>query len=117
MVYLDLKIYVRDNKNDEPILGRGPIELLEYIKETGSIRKAAINMNMSYVKAHGIIKRMENYLKTEVVKKRIGGIYGGGSELTAIGVKLIESYNKLDSIIKKESDIVFKKIFNDEQHL
>ncbi len=104
---IDIKIYI---KNDEgiPILGRGPVLLLEEIENTGSIRKASKNMEMSYSKAHTLIKKIEKNFSFDIVKKSIGGKSGGGTKLTRKGKELIDRYKKIESTLKDKSRKVFK---------
>ena len=70
--------------NDQglPFMGRGPVRLLQGIERLGSIKQAAREMNMSYVKAWKIIKVMEDSLGGKILKTAIGEKDHGGSELT-----------------------------------
>ena len=45
--------------NDQKMLGRGRVELLERVHESGSIRQAALQMKMSYKQAWDLNKRYE----------------------------------------------------------
>jgi molybdate transport repressor ModE-like protein len=106
---IDTKIYINDNSNNA-LLGRGPVELLESIDKMGSVRKAAISMNMSYSKAHKMIKNIEMKFGKEVFRKSIGGSCGGGTVLTDYGKKLVSDYKKLEKNIKKYAVFQFDKI-------
>ncbi|NLB34464.1 MAG: LysR family transcriptional regulator [Elusimicrobia bacterium] len=99
---IELKIYIL-SESGEAVLGLGPVELLEKIDSMGSIRSAALSMNMSYSKAHGRIQRLENSLKQEILKSKIGGKKGGGSELTSYARNLIKEYRSLENRIKNKS--------------
>jgi len=92
---LFLKLYIGKD-GEEPFLGRGPVELLENILKTGSIRAAASGMRMSYSKAHRIIRRLEKGLGLRVLRPETGGAGGGGSVLTEEGRRLIRDYRKLE---------------------
>jgi molybdate transport system regulatory protein len=48
-------------------LGPGKVELLEHIARTGSLRKAAAAMDMSYMRAWTLVKTMNRCFKKPVV--------------------------------------------------
>ena len=91
-------------------MGKGPAELLENIGQLGSIRKAARRMNMSYSKAHGMIKKLEKKLKKKLLEKSIGGETGGGAVLTRAADMLIADYRKLERDIKKYAGRNFNEL-------
>ncbi|WP_083882539.1 winged helix-turn-helix domain-containing protein [Fibrisoma limi] len=82
--------------NDTRLLGPGRIELLEKIKEHGSISKAARAMNMSYRKAWRLIDELNQFCLTPAVLTQKGGEKGGGAEVTATGDALIMYYRGLE---------------------
>ncbi len=86
-------IWIENNKGH--LIGPGRKKLLELIKETGSIRKAAKSMNMSYRHAWEMINNMNKVSSKPIVEKYIGGSNGGGTRLTKDGIKLIETYENL----------------------
>ena len=57
----------------ERFLGKGRVELLELIAETGSINKAATKMGMSYKKAWQMIKMLNANTSNPVVITQAGG--------------------------------------------
>ncbi len=87
--------------NDQglPFMGRGPVQLLQGIKRLGSINQAAKEMNMSYVKAWKIIKRMEISLGGKILKSEIGGRDFGGSELTPLAVAFLDSFTAYETAV------------------
>jgi len=104
---IEIKIYIF-SEYGEAVLGRGPIELLENVDSMGSIRSAALNMNMSYSKAHGRIRRIEKNLKKKILKRKIGGKNGGGSCLTPYARSLVVEYRNLENRIKNIADKEFE---------
>jgi molybdate transport system regulatory protein len=95
-----MKIYLKIivlNDEGRPFMGRGPVELLQGIERLGSINQAAKEMNMSYVKAWKIIKRMEASLGGKILKTTIGGKDYGGSELTALATKFLNIYTTYEA--------------------
>ncbi len=86
-------------------LGKGAIKLLEAIKETSNLGKAANKVGYSYKYAWNILKRIEKQFGQEPVKAFRGGKGGGGGvELTELGEKLLLYYkafqNFLDTTIR-----------------
>ena len=60
---LKVRLYFEDDQNGS-FMGIGLLWLLEGIKEQGSIRKAAQDMDMSYTKAFQILKKLLNYFSS-----------------------------------------------------
>ena len=67
-------------KNGKNFLGHGKVEMLEKIKEHGSINAAAKAMKMSYKAAWDAIDSINNLAKSPVVVK-----IGNGSKLSEEG--------------------------------
>jgi molybdate transport system regulatory protein len=78
---------------DGHFFGPGPVELLDRIEKTGSLRMAAKEMNMSYKKAWDIIHTLNQHTASPVVIPQIGGRKGGGSTITGQAKELI-AYHK-----------------------
>lgn len=94
-------------ENGHKVFGNGPMELLIETDKLGSLRKAAIQMNMSYSKAWNIIKLLEESIGHDVLEKRIGGQQGGGSNLTDEARNIISSY----SSFRKEAEEAVREAF------
>jgi molybdate transport system regulatory protein len=71
-------------------------ELLERIAAHGSIRKAAMSMDMSYRKAWLLIQGMQHTFGAPVVATETGGTSGGGAQLTELGKKLVSTYRAIE---------------------
>jgi molybdate transport repressor ModE-like protein len=93
---LHLKLSVL-NDQGVPFMGRGPVQLLQGIERLGSINQATKEMNMSYLKAWKIIKRMETCLGGKILKTTIGGKDYGGSELTPLATKFLDFYTAYEA--------------------
>ncbi len=98
--------------NDQglPFMGRGPVQLLQGIKRLGSINQAAKEMNMSYVKAWKIIKRMEASLGGKMLKTEIGGKDYGGSELTPLASDFLDLFTAYEAEVTNFSQERFIEI-------
>jgi len=66
------------------------IEVLRRIDETGSISQAARDAGISYKAAWQAIDTLSNLTGMVLVEKNVGGIGGGGAQLTGAGKRLLE---------------------------
>jgi molybdate transport system regulatory protein len=82
---------------DQSLAGRGRIELLERIEETGSIRQAALAMGMSYRAAWGAVELMTERSGVPLVIRSTGGRGGGGAKLSDKGKRLIQAFHQLEA--------------------
>jgi molybdate transport system regulatory protein len=87
-------------------LGPGKVDLLESIKQEGSISQAARERHLSYRRAWNMVDTMNQCFKDPLVTSVTGGKGGGGAKLTIAGEKVIQLYremeNKADTAILKE---------------
>jgi len=100
-------------KNDEGILGDGKWRLLKAIEEFGSISKAAINLGISYRKAWGDLKKVEELLGITVIERHRGGQLGGSSVITDQGMFLIKAYTRFHNEFESFFQRSFKKFQNE----
>lgn len=84
--------------------GPGRVQLLENIERTGSIVKAAQEMEMSYKKAWDMVLALNTLGKSPYVITHKGGQKGGGAELTEAGKQVIAAYKKLGEKLRAIAD-------------
>jgi len=82
---------------EEKCFGPGVAELLERVRETRSLRRAALDMEMSYSKAWNIVKNAESGLGLKLLSSSVGGAGGGGADLTPEAEKLLADYRAFES--------------------
>ncbi len=93
----------------EPILGKGGAEILEAIKQEGSISKAARKVEMSYRYVWNYLDKMQKVLQETVVETYKGGRSGGGgARLTKLGESLLREYRRVEGYVGE--------ILVDEEH-
>ncbi|MGM9999669.1 MAG: winged helix-turn-helix domain-containing protein [Candidatus Bruticola sp.] len=85
-------------------MGPGPYALLRGVEKYGSIRKAAINLNMSYAKAHRILTSLEKELGIRLMNRYIGGYEHGGAELTDGARILLKHYDVILENLNKAAE-------------
>jgi len=78
---------------DRKAFGPGVAELLCRVRETHSLRAAALNMEMAYSKAWKIVKNAEECLDCKLLSTAIGGKNGGGATLTPAAERLLAAYD------------------------
>ena len=76
-------------------IGPGKAELLESIRDTGSISAAARDMGMSYKRAWLLLDSMNQAFTEPVVTAASGGSGGGGATLTPFGAEVLERYRRI----------------------
>jgi len=92
-----IRLRMRVLCGSEIAIGPGKAELLNHLRQTKSIRKAAERMGMSYMRAWTLIKTMERCFKRPLVKAVRGGAKGGGAELTETGQRALALYQQLEA--------------------
>jgi molybdate transport system regulatory protein len=99
-IIVEGKIWFR--KGDDTYLGLGKIELLEKIKECGTMSKAAEAMKISYRQAFKHIKKINSLSDKPLVILKHGGKGGGGSsQITEAGEKAIITFRKFQNDFMK----------------
>ncbi|UCD97228.1 MAG: TOBE domain-containing protein [Candidatus Bathyarchaeota archaeon] len=84
----------------KPVLGKGGAEILEAIKETKSITRAARKIGMSYKYVWNYLSNIEKTLQEPAVYTFKGGkAGGGGAHLTALGEYLLKEYKRIENYV------------------
>jgi molybdate transport system regulatory protein len=91
------------------LFGPGRAELLDLIDRFGSLRKAAIELGISYRAAWGKIRKTEKILGYKIVDK--GGSYKEGYHLTEAGRALKDKFNQWHSDVQNNAFEKARTIF------
>jgi molybdate transport system regulatory protein len=67
-------------------------ELLDHVAKTGSISGGAERMGLSYRRAWGKVKEIEQNLGVRLVRSEVGGPDGGRTKLTPEGEEFLARY-------------------------
>jgi molybdate transport system regulatory protein len=92
----EVRFRMRIRHGDAVALGPGKVELLEAIREYGSISAAARSLDMSYRRAWLLIDELNRSLKSPATHSEQGGQSGGGCSLTPVGETLIRLYRDIE---------------------
>ena len=76
-------------------LGPGKADLLEGIRETGSIAAAGRRMKMSYKRAWTLVEAMNAAFEAPLVETSRGGQARGGAALTPTGERVLHAYTRM----------------------
>lgn len=90
MTTLRLRILFND-----AMIGPGKAELLERIRDTGSIAAAGRQMEMSYKRAWMLVEEMNGAFLDPLVVSTRGGPGGGGAQLTEAGARVLTLYHSI----------------------
>jgi len=85
----------------EIALGPGKADLLQGIRETGSIAAAGRRLNMSYKRAWLLVDTMNRCFATPLVSAGSGGKTGGGASLTALGEDVLARFRSMEAAAAK----------------
>ena len=104
--HMRLRVY-REEKN----FGPGVAELMQLVREKGSLSAAVKEMHMAYSKAWKIIKRAEEDLGFSMMEGQSGGEHGGKTVLTKEGEEFLDKYHAFVRESQEEVNRIFNKHF------
>ncbi|MBR0696930.1 winged helix-turn-helix domain-containing protein [Bradyrhizobium lablabi] len=105
---------LRIDLDAEGRIGPGKIQLLENIRECGSISAAGRAMDMSYKRAWDLVDEINRICRQAAVARQTGGKNGGGAVLTPFGISLVARYRKIErdaaSAVRKDLEALHSDI-------
>jgi molybdate transport system regulatory protein len=78
------------------LLGPGKADLLDAVREAGSLRRAAAGLGMSYMRAWMLVKTMNAAFREPLVVFARGGAGRGGATVTRTGAKVLALYRAME---------------------
>lgn len=78
-------------------IGPGKADILEGVKQTGSIAAAGRRMGMSYKRAWLLVETMNRCFRTPLVETSRGGPAHGGARLTPTGELVLACYRRMEA--------------------
>jgi molybdate transport system regulatory protein len=100
----DTRLRLRILFGPRAMLGPGKAELLEHIRDTGSITAAGARMGMSYKRAWGLVETLNATFREPVVITVRGGAKGGGAQLTGTGQAVLTHYRRIEARLRDGSE-------------
>ena len=99
----------------EKFFGEGPARLLRGVEEYGSLRAAAMSMDMADTKDLKLIRNAENALRFALVRRSTGGKDGGGSSLTPEGKEWLARYEAYRDACKESNNALYLEFFPEQR--
>jgi len=96
--------------DDTIILGPGKADLLEALARSGSIRDAAAELGMSYMRAWSLIRIMNARFREPLVDAVRGGSKRGGATLTPAGKAVLRLYRRMSKHSERASAADFREL-------
>ena len=93
----DVRFRMRVIQDGTIALGPGKVQLLEAVREHGSISAAARSLGMSYRRAWLLMDELNRALESPATVSEHGGQSGGGSTLTQVGEEIIRLYRGIEA--------------------
>lgn len=88
-----LRVVLRKNV----AFGPGKADILEGIRETGSIAAAGRRLRMSYKRAWTLVEDMNRDFSEPLVETSKGGSDHGGATLTPLGNEVLDRYRRMET--------------------
>ena len=79
-------------------IGPGRADLLQGIKDTGSIAAAGRRMGMSYKRAWTLVESINGCFESPLVQASKGGRRGGNTQLTELGEEVLSAYRRMEAL-------------------
>ncbi|MER3420826.1 MAG: ModE family transcriptional regulator [Chloroflexota bacterium] len=106
-----IKLWIE--RNGRLALSDYRVRLLAHVHETGSLAQAAARMRLSYRRAWGKIKEIEQNLGMALVISEAGGVGGGHTRLTPEGERLVALYHEFQARMHRALAREFAAVFGD----
>lgn len=97
-----------ENEAGQPIIGEGRLRILNAIRRTGSISKAARQLHMPFRNVWGKVRDAERQYGFKILESS-----ACGSQLTARGEALLAQFAELHRSCMRSARSKFKKVFKD----
>ncbi|HZL09333.1 MAG TPA: winged helix-turn-helix domain-containing protein [Prolixibacteraceae bacterium] len=101
---IEVECHISVKKDGTCFLSPVKTELLNEIRQSGSLSGAAKKLKISYQHAWTMIEEMNRSAPEPLVIKQRGGANGGGAEISAYGEKILKEYRIIEAQVKKLVD-------------
>lgn len=98
---IEVQCHISIIRDGTCLLSPGKTDLLNEIKQNGSLSSAAKNLKISYQHAWTMIDEINRTAPEPLVIKQRGGANGGGAEISGYGIKILRDYSLIEAQVKK----------------
>jgi molybdate transport system regulatory protein len=109
-IFLNHNVWLETRGEDVVISAEG-LDLLVAVEEVSSIVTAAKNLKISYRKAWGLLREVEDMIGFKLIEKHRGGASGGKTLLTKEGTALVAAYRDLNGEIEVAMKDIARRFF------
>lgn len=107
-----LRLRVWAERDGQPLLGPGRLELLEAIDRWRSISAAARQIGMSYRHAWLLVQSINEAAGKALVESAVGGKQGGGARLTECGKQAIGVFRELQTELQTAAAHILPRVLH-----
>jgi molybdate transport system regulatory protein len=108
-----MDIRLRIDFGETASVGPGKVALLEHIQRVGSLSQAARDLGLSYRRAWLLLDDLNHSFSEPVASASVGGVGGGGVQLTAFAKELIAAYREVERAALTETRTRFATLIKD----
>lgn len=108
-----MDIRLRIDVSSTASVGPGKVALLEHIDRVGSLSQAARELGLSYRRAWLLLDDLNHSFAEPVASASVGGVGGGGVQLTTFAKELIRAYREVEQIALHETRKRFAPLIKD----
>jgi molybdate transport system regulatory protein len=108
--YQALKIYLRILCAGDIALGPGKADLMESIRQQGSLSKAGRALGISYRRVWNMVEAINGGFKTPLILTSHGGRNGGGAALSETGEEVLSLYRSMQEDVAMSAHKHFEHI-------
>lgn len=105
-----LKIYLRLLYAGEIALGPGKADLMESIRQQGSLSKAGRALGISYRRVWNMVEAINSGFITPLILTSHGGRNGGGAVLSETGQEVLSLYRAMQKDVEMSALLHFEHI-------
>jgi molybdate transport system regulatory protein len=95
------RLFLRVYFTADSWIGPGKVQLLEAIRDHGSISGAARTMRMSYRRAWLLVNGLNELFREPAVTTTLGGRGGGTATLTPFGNEIVRRYHAMEAAARR----------------
>jgi molybdenum ABC transporter molybdate-binding protein len=106
-----LGVEVRVERDGQTVLSAGQADLLAAIERTRSISAAARALGISYRHAWQLVQAVNCAAAEPLVASAVGGMGGGGAQLTALGTFSLQMFEQLRGQVRESAAELVQQIF------
>lgn len=99
-------------KGAEGAIGPGKVQLLEAVRDEGSLSAAARKAGVSYRRAWQLLDEASRAAGHRLIETSQGGRGGGGARLTSAGEAVLREFQQLETVLTAAAEPALRRLAN-----